>query len=128
MSCMNQCVLFTRSALTRVFHFARKTLDSANGEKTGLVQTDFGKHYGLMGALFLLLGGGSATAQILAHDDAASYAGGNAWGGGMNLGFGFLPWVITSSGPGQQTVFIGDGGNIATASNSAWALHAYGTP
>jgi hypothetical protein len=71
----------------------------------------------------------TSGAQVLAHDDAAAYelAGGN-WTGGMNFGYGFAPWVIQTSGPAIQGSFIGDGGNIATISNSAWGLFANGQP
>jgi|GEM_PF-2703475 len=69
----------------------------------------------------------TSGAQVLAHDDAAAYnAAGGAWSNAMNFGFGFQPWVITTGGPGVQHSAIGDGGNIATTNNSAWALYAGG--
>src|ERR1041385_2121413 len=77
----------------------------------------------------MFLGVGSVQGQVQAHDDAAGYnAAGNVWTNGMNLGSGFVPWAILASGPGQQAVFVGDGGSIATTNNSAWGLHAFGTP
>ena len=67
--------------------------------------------------------------QVLAHDDAAGYnAAGNTWTNGMNLGFGLLPWVLTSAGPAHQGSLIGGGGNIATTNDSAWGLYAFGVP
>jgi hypothetical protein len=71
----------------------------------------------------------TSGAQVLAHDDAGAYeTAGGTWTSGMNFGYGFLPWVIQTSGPASQGSFIGDGGNIATVSNSAWGLYANGQP
>jgi len=86
-------------------------------------------------------------AQVVAYDDASAYAGPpnpqgqsivadastngsgtGVWMSGQNFGYGFLPWIIRTNGPGSQGTFIGDGGNIATTNNSAWGLYAYGQP
>jgi hypothetical protein len=87
--------------------------------------------------------------QVLAHDDASAYfslsnnvvtgglangnvspngSGSGTWTSGQNFGYGFLPWNIQTNGFASQGAFIGDGGNIATANNSAWGLYAYGQP
>lgn len=68
-------------------------------------------------------------AQLLAYDDAAAYnAAGNVWTNGMNLGFGFQPWVLVKTNVGGYSGhFIGNGGPIATINNSAWGLYGNGT-
>jgi MBG domain (YGX type)/Immunoglobulin domain len=87
----------------------------------------------LLGNYILTVTPGALTvtsgAQVLAHDDAAAYElAGGTWSNGMNFGYGFVPWVIQTSGPATQGSFIGDGNNIATISNSAWGLYADGQP
>lgn len=71
----------------------------------------------------------SARAQLLAYDDAAAYnAAGNVWTNGMNMGFGFGPWVlVTTNVGGYSGHFIGNGDAIATINNSAWGLYGNGT-
>jgi hypothetical protein len=73
-------------------------------------------------------GGARVWAQVLAQDNAAAYnAAGNVWTNGMNLGFGFGPWtLVTANVGGYAGHFIGNGGAIATANNSAWGLYGNG--
>jgi len=72
---------------------------------------------------------GSASAQIIAYDDATSYTntpGNIGWNSGTNSdsGFGFMPWSFQRGGPGFQGFFIGDGGSIASTNGNAWGQYA----
>jgi hypothetical protein len=84
---------------------------------------------------------GSASAQLVAYDDASQYVVTTNWTNGANLGFGFTPWVIltNASGPGgYEGWYINPGAGTAYADaiitnvggsnySCVWGLYANGT-
>ena len=85
----------------------------------------------------MLLLASSASAQLIAYDDAGNYqfsASANAnWTSGANQGFGFTPWAILTNGPDSHGNYIVSGNNptfaIATnvlGTNCVWGLYANG--
>ena len=52
---------------------------------------------------------GSATAQLVAYDDAGNYVVSANWTNGANLGFGFTPWMIVTNGPDNHGNYLVSG-------------------
>lgn len=74
--------------------------------------------------------GTTASAQLLALDDAAAYTtlpNNSGWGFSTttNGGYGFNPWVYQTGGGGFSGFYV-DGGEtqIGTTNNKAWAMYA----
>ena len=80
---------------------------------------------------------GSASAQLIAYDDAGEYLVNANWTNGANQGFGFTPWVILTNSPGDfQGWYITPAAAYANASitnvggtnyTCVWGLYANGT-
>ena len=51
----------------------------------------------------------SATAQLVAYDDAGNYVVSANWTNGANLGFGFTPWMIVTNGPDNHGNYLVSG-------------------
>lgn len=79
----------------------------------------------------------SASAQLIAYDDAGNYqfnASADAnWTNGANQGFGFTPWIFVTNGPDFHGTFIASGNSpafvIATnvlGTNCVWGIYANG--
>jgi hypothetical protein len=68
----------------------------------------------------------SASAAIVASDNASNYGG--SWTTGSNGGTGFGAWDITTSGGGYKGAYIGDPGDkgISGMSSSSFGLYANG--
>jgi hypothetical protein len=64
-----------------------------------------------------------ASAQIYANDDAGAYP---VWTNGMNLGFGFEPWVFynTNGTTGFAGEYHGNGGPIGSTNGNYWGTYA----
>jgi hypothetical protein len=64
---------------------------------------------------------GSASAQLIAYDDAGNYLTSANWTNGANQGFGFTPWVIVTNGPDNHGNYLVTGNNptfaIASVTN-----------
>ncbi|TAK97782.1 MAG: hypothetical protein EPO07_12720, partial [Verrucomicrobia bacterium] len=80
----------------------------------------------------------SASAQLVAYDDAGNYRVSANWTNGSNLGFGFTPWFIATNGPNSHGNYVGSANNpvfvIATITNfnsvnytSIFGIYANGT-
>jgi hypothetical protein len=81
----------------------------------------------------------SASAQIIAYDDAAAYYKSPNWTNGANQGFGFSPWVLATNsfnGGGSRGWYLNNGYAIATPTNipgvytnlqCSWGIYANGT-
>jgi hypothetical protein len=94
----------------------------------------------LLTAVFsmLLALAGSASAQLIAYDDAGNYLINANWTNGASQGFGFTPWVIATNGVDFMGTYIATANNpmfvIASVTNAAgtnytdvWSLYANGT-
>ena len=68
----------------------------------------------------------SASAAIVASDNASNYGG--SWANGSNGGTGFGAWSFTTSGGGFKGTYIGDPGQkgISGMSSSSFGLYANG--
>jgi hypothetical protein len=53
----------------------------------------------------------SASAQIIASDNAGNYLVNANWTNGANQGFGFTPWMIATNGPDNQGNYVLSGNN-----------------
>jgi hypothetical protein len=94
----------------------------------------------LLTAVFsmLLALAGSASAQLVAYDDAGNYLITANWTNGANQGFGFTPWVIATNGSDFLGTYVTSANSpafvIASVTNVAgsnytdvWGLFANGT-
>jgi hypothetical protein len=81
---------------------------------------------------------GTASAQIIAYDDAGNYTTNGNWTNGANFGTGFLPWTIATNGPDFHGTYINSLNNpqfvIASVINASgvnytnvWGIFANGT-
>ena len=79
----------------------------------------------------------SASAQLVAYDDAGNYLVNANWTNGANQGFGFTPWAILTNGPDSQGTYITAANNpqfvIASVTNvlgtnyaCVWGVYANG--
>src|ERR1035441_7695858 len=63
----------------------------------------------------------SASAQLVAYDDAGNYQLTANWTNGANQGFGFTPWAIVTNGPDSHGVYVASANNpmfvIASGTN-----------
>lgn len=57
-------------------------------------------------AIALLTFASSASAQLIAYDDAGEYLVTANWTNGANQGFGFTPWAIETNGPDFHGTYI----------------------
>jgi hypothetical protein len=80
----------------------------------------------------------SASAQLVAYDDAGNYLLTANWTNGANQGFGFTPWTIVTNGPNFVGTFVNSGNSpvfvIASVTNvlttnytCIWGTFANGT-
>ena len=65
--------------------------------------------WSLLAAIAALATVCSASAQLLAYDDAGNYQVNANWTNGANQGFGFTPWVITTNGPDNHGTYVVSG-------------------
>jgi hypothetical protein len=102
---------------------------------SGLSQLNPASFFAAISAVMLLAS--SASAQLIAYDDAGNYqfnASANAnWTNGANQGFGFTPWAILTNGPDNHGDYIVSGNSpafvIATnvlGTNCVWGIYANG--
>ncbi len=78
---------------------------------------------------------GSASAQIVVYDDAGYYFKTANWTNGSTGGFGYVPWVMNTSGAGSHGWYLNNGYAIASATNvlgtsytnCSWGIYANGT-
>ncbi|HEY3762887.1 MAG TPA: hypothetical protein VGN23_14170 [Verrucomicrobiae bacterium] len=78
--------------------------------------------------LAMLFTAGKISAQVIASDSAAPYAG---WQTGTNYGFGFQPWIQVQSGTHNGNSFTGyflgnSGDPVASTNGQAWGMYANG--
>jgi hypothetical protein len=80
----------------------------------------------------------SASAQLVAYDDAGNYQLTANWTNGANQGFGFTPWAIVTNGPDNHGTYVLSGNSpvfaIASLTNvlgtnytDVWGTYANGT-
>ena len=76
-----------------------------------------------------------SSAQIAAYDDAGDYFKTANWTNGSTGGFGYVPWVMNTSGSGSHGWYLNNGYAIASATNvlgtsytnCSWGIYANGT-